>query len=402
MQKKEVLTILIVAFIGIFAISKIANKNRAQSLHREAAFFNRDNENDNNQNYHKQTTTEQRKEDTKELNTSRHNSITEAVNKVQPAVVSVNIIKTQIVKRYVNPFENPFFGFFHNHPFKRKIQGIGSGVIFSEDGYILTNEHVVQGATEIKIILTDGRNFEAEIVGMDEKHDIAILKVDADNLPVARLGTSSDLIIGEWAIAVGNPYGFLIKDSKPSVSVGVVSAFNRNFSENRDGKIYKGMIQTDAAINPGNSGGPLVNIYGEVIGINSFIVSETGSNIGIGFASPIDKIKKSIEEILKYGKIRQVWFGFKVQDINPLIASYMNLESQDGVIIAYLEDGGPADKAGVKKGDIIIKINNTDIKNTDDVELAIADIAVGDTIRLVILRDGKEIKTKIKAIEFKK
>jgi len=207
--------------------------------------------------------------------------------------------------------------------------------------------------------------------------------------------------MGEWAIAVGNPYGFLLKDSKPSVSVGVISALNRDFAPNEDGKIYKKMIQTDAAINPGNSGGPLVNVMGEVIGINSFIFSESGGSIGIGFAIPIDSVKKIADELIKYGKIREIWYGFKVQEITPVIASYLGLNSSDGVLVAQLDKNGPAEKAGLKKGDIINKINKYQIKTTDDAEIAVTDVSVGDKMNLEIIRDTKPLSIEIDAVEYK-
>jgi serine protease Do len=337
-----------------------------------------------------------------ELCESRHNAITTAIQIVSPAVVSVNVIKTEIVNRYLNPFDNPFFGFFKNVPYKREIKGIGSGVIFNHDGYIITNAHVVEGATQIKIILSDNRQFEGDLIGIDSVHDIAIVQIkDGSDLPVAKLGSSCGIIMGEWAIAVGNPYGFLLKDSKPSVSVGVISALNRDFAPNEDGKIYKKMIQTDAAINPGNSGGPLVNVMGEVIGINSFIFSESGGSIGIGFAIPIDSVKKIADELIKYGKIRDIWYGFKVQEISPVIASYLGLKSTDGVLVAHLDNNGPADKAGLKKGDIISQINKYEIKTTDDAELAVTDVSVGDKMTMEVLRDKKTLSIVIDAVEYK-
>jgi len=348
------------------------------------------------------STTEERLIANDELCESRHNAITTAIQIVSPAVVSVNVIKTQIVNRHLNPFDNPFFGFFNNVPYKREIKGIGSGVIFNSDGYIITNAHVVEGATQIKVILSDNRQFEGELIGLDSVHDIAIVKIkDGVDLPVAKLGTSCGLIMGEWAIAVGNPYGFLLKDSKPSVSVGVISALNRDFAPNEDGKIYKKMIQTDAAINPGNSGGPLVNVMGEVIGINSFIFSESGGSIGIGFAIPIDSVKKIADELIKYGKIREIWYGFKVQEITPVIASYLGLNSSDGVLVAQLDKNGPAEKAGLKKGDIINKINKYQIKTTDDAEIAVTDVSVGDKMNLEIIRDTKPLSIEIDAVEYK-
>ena len=336
-----------------------------------------------------------------ELCQTRQNGITAAIELVSPAVVSVNVIKTQVVNRYMNPFENPFFGFFGNIPHKREVKGIGTGIIFTGDGYIITNAHVVEGATQIKVILSDSRQFDGELIGVDSVHDLAILKIDGKELPLVKLGDSHDLIIGEWVIAVGNPYGFLLKDSKPSVSVGVISAINRDFAPNKDGKIYKKMIQTDAAINPGNSGGPLVNVMGEVIGINSFIFSESGGSIGIGFAIPIDSVKKIAAELIEFGKIRDIWYGFKVQEITPVIASYLGLGSMDGVLVTYLDKNGPAEKAGLLKSDIIVKINQNKIKTTDDAELAVTDVSVGDKMRIDVLRKGKAKKIVIDAIEYK-
>lgn len=339
--------------------------------------------------------------DMEDIRISRSNSITKAVSLVEPAVVSINVIKTEIVRRYMNPFNNPWFGFFDYAPYKREIKSIGSGVIFTKDGYIVTNGHVVEGATKIKVILEDGRQLDGKLVGADVVHDIAIVKITDDNLPCAKLGISSDLIIGEWAIAIGNPYGFLIKDSKPSVAVGVVSAVNRDFAENKDGKIYRKMIQTDASINPGNSGGPLVNIYGEVIGINTFIFSESGGSVGMGFSIPIDTVKKISEELIQYGKVRDIWFGFKVQDINPMLASYLKLKNTDGVVIVVIDSKGPAEKAGLKKSDIIKKINNFTIKSSKDAEIAVKEVSVGDKMKLEIVRNGKKMNFSLDAVEYK-
>jgi len=398
-RRNDVLLILILVIVAILAFNKFyrndaSRENVLDILEAPQSGYDLNEIKSNSE-------TVAREKKIQNFNLQRQNTITAAVQKVQPAVVSVNVIKTEIVRRYINPFENPFFGFFDNVPYKREVQGIGSGVIISKDGYIVTNAHVVEGATKLTIMLTDDRQFDGEIVGFDSIHDIAILKIEASDLPVASLGSSSDLIIGEWAIAVGNPYGLLIKDSRPSVSVGVISAIDRNFAENKEGKVYRRMIQTDAAINPGNSGGPLVNIFGEVIGINTFIFSESGGSIGIGFSIPIDRVTKISREIIEHGKVRDIWFGFKVQDINPILASYLKLESTNGVIVNSVEQNGPAYKAGLKKGDIIIEINDIFIRNTDDAELAVTDIAVGDQINLKIMRDKEEMLISIDAIEYK-
>lgn len=227
----------------------------------------------------------------KNASAMRQNSITEAVSKAEAAVVSINVIKTELV-RGGNPFGFPFFGFF-DMPMQRQVQSFGSGVIYdSAKGNIITNAHVVKGATQIKVVLPDKSEFDAEIVGIDDLHDIAKLRIKGNQLPAAELGNSDGLLIGEWAIAIGNPYGYMMNDANPTVSVGVISALNRSFSMKDDNRSYRNMIQTDAAINPGNSGGPLIDINGKVIGINTFIFSENGGNVGLGFALPINQVKQ--------------------------------------------------------------------------------------------------------------
>ncbi len=224
----------------------------------------------------------------------RETQITEAVNAVEDAVVSVNVTQIQTVYGGLRSFG--FFDLFGGMPMERKVSSLGSGVIYDPNGYIVTNAHVVSGAQEIVVVLPDKREFDAQLIGLDQQNDIAKLKINGSGLPYAELGSSQDVIIGEWAIALGNPFG-LSNDAKPSVSVGVVSALNRSFQPDRRGISLRGMIQTDAAINPGNSGGPLVNIRGQVIGINTAIYSETGSNIGIGFAIPSDQVKRILRAI---------------------------------------------------------------------------------------------------------
>lgn len=322
---------------------------------------------------------------------SRENAITNAVNLVQSSVVSVNVVKTEIVR--ADPFSSLFFDFwggFFPRQYERRVESLGSGVIISEDGYIITNSHVVEGATEIKVICPDGSNFDAELIGSDTINDIAVLKINGKHLPFAKLGNSDNIIIGEWAIALGNPFGFVMKDPRPTVTVGVISAMDRNFHIQEDNKVYKKMIQTDAAINPGNSGGPLVNINGEVIGINSFIFTKSGGSLGIGFAIPINRVRGIAQEIITYGGIRPIWFGFKVQDITPAIAYSLGLETTKGVIVSYIDEGGPADKAGLKRGDIIIKINDEIVEDADDAEIAVSDLKIGEEVKLVIIRNGEE------------
>ncbi|NQV17626.1 MAG: trypsin-like peptidase domain-containing protein [Armatimonadetes bacterium] len=389
MKRSDVILILALILIGYLTYSKFIQKSEKipePVFSEEQVVYPEEEDNDK---------LEKRIQDNEEIAIARHNVITKAVELIQPAVVSVNVTKTKYVRRRLSHF----FGFYDNIPYD--IESIGSGVIFNKDGYIITNAHVVEGATEIKIILTDGRQIEGKLVGIDSVHDIAVVKISGKELPWAKLGNSSELIIGEWAIAVGNPYGFLIKDSKPSVSVGVISAVNRDFAENRDKKIYRRMIQTDAAINQGNSGGPLVNIYGEVIGINTFIFSESGGNIGIGFSIPINRVKKSAEELIKYGKIRKIWLDFEVQELNPMLASYLNLKDQDGILVTKVDVNSPVGKAGLKKGDIIKRINSNIISNFEDAQLAVSDIGVGEKIKFHILRDNKEHIIEVDAVEHK-
>jgi serine protease Do len=331
-----------------------------------------------------------------DVSIQRRNAITHAVGIIETAVVSVNVIKTEIVKQR-NPFANPFFDYSPYFRTSRQVKSIGSGVIINTDGYIVTNAHVVEGATQIKVTTTNNEIYESKIIGIDSAHDIAVIKIEGENLAYAYCGNSSDIIIGEWIIAIGNPYGFLMPDSKPSVTVGVVSAVNRNFGGRDDAKVYKGMIQTDAAINPGNSGGPMVNVFGEIIGINSFIFSESGGSVGIGFAIPIDRVKKVVKELVEHGKIRPVYFGFKVQNMSRSLADYLDIEDMKGVLVVELDKSSPAAKTGLQLKDIIVRINQTQIFSSDDIDLAITDIFVEDLIELEIVRDGKKKTILIKA-----
>jgi serine protease Do len=375
MERPNLFVLILVILLLNAGISLVLINNANGSLFGKDSFFSRK---------------EQRQNANNELNASRENAITQTVATVEPAVVSVNVIKTEIVRGGMSPFGWPFGDFFGGVPMQRQVQSIGSGVIYDKDGHIITNAHVVSGATQIKVVLPDAREFDARILGIDESSDIAVLKISGSKLPFAKLGTSKDLIIGEWAVALGNPYGFLMNDTKPSVAVGVISAVKRNFGQRQDGKVYKDMIQTDAAINQGNSGGPLVNINGEVIGINTFIVSESGGSIGIGFALPIDRVKRIAAELTLNSKIRPVDFGFKVQEVNQELASYLNLESQSGVIVVELNNQSPAFKAGLRNSDVITKVNGMAILSGNDITLAVADILVGDEVNFEIFRDKKK------------
>ncbi len=272
---------------------------------------------------------------------------------------------------------------------------MGSGFIIDKKGHILTNEHVVENATQIVISLPDGRQFAGKLQGSDPATDLAVLKIEAKDLPVTHLGDSDDIIIGEWAIAIGNPFGFLISDSKPTVTVGVISAVNRDF-EPRGGHVYRGMIQTDAAINPGNSGGPLVNAVGEVIGINTFIFTESGGSLGIGFAIPINTAKRVIKELLQYGRVRQIWTGLRVQRVDRLIAQSLGLHRAEGVIISQIDQGSPGEKAGLEVGDVITEVNDHPIRGEKEIREVFYTAQAGDEFKLKVWRKGKTFEKRLR------
>ncbi len=402
MNKNSIIILLVIfVILNVFITKQIINKSIAPNANSALEHLNVVYEKtsiDSNEQI-----SNDRVQKNRSLEYTRKNAITKAVELVQPSVVSVNVIKTEVVRnnRFNSFFFDDFFRDFFPRQYERKVQNLGSGVIISEDGYIITNSHVVKGATKIKVILSDGSNLEAKLVGNDDKNDIAVIKVSGKNLPYAKLGRSDDIIIGEWTIAMGNPFGYLIKDSKPTVTVGVVSAVDRNFHISDDNRVYKKMIQTDAAINPGNSGGPLINVNGEVIGINTFIFTKSGGSIGIGFAIPVDRVRSIANEIIKYGKIRPIWFGFKVQDITPAIAYSLGLKPSQGVLVSYIEKDGPAEEAGLKRGDIIIKINNQVVDNADDAEIAVSDVRVEQELMIEILRNDKKENIKLITKEYK-
>ena len=334
---------------------------------------------------------------------NRHNAITRAVEDVSPAVVSVNVTKVRVrVQRnpYIDPFFREFFPeFFRDRRYQQYVQSVGSGFIISNDGYILTNHHVVENATEIIVAKYSGDEFAAEIIGSDPLSDVALLKIEGDVHHSVILGNSDNLIIGEWAIALGNPFGLFVK-SRPTVTVGVVSATDRDFSR-QQGRVYEDMIQTDASINHGNSGGPLCNASGEVIGMNAFIYTgDTGSSgfVGIGFAIPINRIKNIIDDLRNKRQVdRDIWIGLYVANLSRFLARQLNYTSTNGVYIVRIDKRSPAENAGIKLGDVITRINDRDIKNDRDAEEIIlsTDLKVGDKLKLRIWRNGSEMNKTI-------
>lgn len=343
---------------------------------------------------------------------SRQNAITRAVAKVSPSIVGINV---EEVREIQDPFANfwgndPFFRQFfgdrgQSGPQKQVVRGLGSGYIISADGYILTNDHVAGNATKISVTLTTGETISAKLIGSDPNTDVALLKIDKSNLPYLTLGNSDDVIIGEWAIALGNPFGLFEINDKPTVTVGVISATNMKVAaDNR--RAYKDMIQTDASINSGNSGGPLVNADGEVIGMNTIIYTGgNGSNgsIGVGFAISINRVRKIMEELKANGKIeRNFNVGFNIQGIDERIAKYYNLEDTKGVIVTQVARGGAADDAGLKPEDIITNANGEIIRNEQDILSVVNDLRVGETLKMKIIRNKSEKEIEIKLTAEKK
>ncbi len=328
---------------------------------------------------------------------TRHTIITKTVKKVSPAVVGINVTK---VKKYRDPFTaDPLFRyFFGDRVYTQEVKALGSGVIISPDGYIVTNDHVAGEATEVIITMTDGTRHPAKIIGSDKATDICLLKIEGENLPHVKFGDSEKILIGEWVIALGNPFGLFEINDKPTVTVGVISATGMNLNA-VNGRYYINMIQTDAAINTGNSGGPLVNSLGELIGINTLIFTPGGTpgNIGVGFAIPINKVKRIIEQLKKYGKIdRNFWTGLRIQNLDERIAKYFGLETTKGVIVTDIVPNSPADKAGIVVSDIIIGIDGFMVTDDESIISILNQYSTGDVIKLKILRDGKPETLKMK------
>jgi serine protease Do len=329
----------------------------------------------------------------------RRSAVVRAAETVGPAVVSISIIQTRYV-RGQSPADA--FGFFFDRYlpgpiYRQRVPSLGSGLIIDRAGVILTNEHVVHGAEQIKVTLTDGRTFDGKLIGSDPNYDLAVLRISGENLPAAPIGDSDDILVGEWAVAIGNPFGFLLNDYQPSVTAGVISAKGRDIQSSGEGTgIYKNMIQTDAAINPGNSGGPLVNGDGKVIGINTFIFTESGGSLGIGFAIPINVASRVVREILQYGGVRQIWIGLRVMEVTPYLAAYYNLTEGRGLFVHELEDGSPADRAGVQVGDLILAVNGEEVSRLAQAQRLIFGAAVGDVITLKIEREGKQREIQIR------
>ena len=327
---------------------------------------------------------------TEAVNSSRRTAITDAVARVAPAVVTV---QTEVVERVPADVFEQFFG---GRSGQRSNAGLGSGFIVRSDGAIVTNAHVVAGATRISVALRDGKTYPAKLVGIDSTNDLAVIKIDARDLPVAPLGSSTNLLIGEWAIAIGNPYGFILANTEPSVTAGVVSGTGRNLAGQSEGAgVYVDMIQTDASINPGNSGGPLVNAAGEVIGVNSSIFSPSGGSIGIGFAIPINRAKRVTEDLLAHGVVRRPWVGFQPE----LVRTPGATGSSGGVVVASVVPGSPAAQAGIKPGDVVLRSRNRALHNPYDWYAELLELRVGESDTVVVRRGGRELPISVKVVD---
>ena len=318
-------------------------------------------------------------------------SLAPMVKRVSPSVVNIATRGTIKEQGQRNPLlDDPFFRRFFpdapdQGPRERQFQSAGSGVIVdAKNGYIITNHHVVENASEITITLLDNRSFTAKVVGSDEGSDVAVLQAKQPNLIAMPLGDSSKLEVGDFVVAIGNPFGL-----QHTVTSGIVSALGRS-GINPDG--YEDFIQTDASINPGNSGGALVNLRGELEGINSAILSRSGGNIGIGFAIPVNMVKSIMDQLIKYGEVKRGVLGVNIYDVTPDVAKEFGLTESRGALIAGVVQGSAADKAGVKTGDIIVSINGVNTKGAGELRATIGMLRVGDKVDIGLLRDGKPLK----------
>ncbi|MDD2599840.1 MAG: DegQ family serine endoprotease [Kiritimatiellae bacterium] len=333
----------------------------------------------------------------------------EIAEQATPAVVFISAEKTTVVGIPAQPFGyNDPFGFFgdeflrrffhgqapnrpHNQPRKFRQMGQGSGFLISKDGYILTNHHVVGDADKITVKLHDGREFEAKRIGTDAKSEVAVVKIDSKELPCLKLGDSAAIRVGEWVVAIGNPFGLTA-----TLTAGIVSAKGRSGMGITD---YEDFIQTDAAINPGNSGGPLLNINGEVVGINTAIYSRSGGNMGIGFAIPVNMAKSIKEQLVKSGKVTRGYLGVIIQEMTGDLAESFDLEEPTGILVSDVSADSPAEKAELKQGDIILQLNGKPVKDIGEFRNEISSNPPGTKLKLSVFRDGKEIKVEAQTEE---
>ncbi len=321
-----------------------------------------------------------------QASTTRRTALVAAVERASGAVVSINVTSTREA-----PPRSPW-DFFFVPEGARVVQGYGTGFVIRPNGIVLTNQHVVASAQKVVVTLPDGTDLPAKVLGEDPLTDIAVLKIERQGLPTIVAGRSTDLMIGEWVVAMGNPYAYLLGNAEPTVTVGVVSATSRNILPTGDQPgLYLDMIQTDAAINPGNSGGPLSNALGEVVGINSSIFSNSGGSVGLGFAIPIERALRVADEIIRNGSVRRAWVGLDVEGA----AAMRNWKSQGGVVVSAVTPEGPAARAGLRTGDVLVEANGRRLRNYLDWEAVKLDLHVGDGVDLSVRSGGGTTRRRI-------
>ena len=320
------------------------------------------------------------------VNADYQSPIVNVVKVAAPAVVKIDVVSQTEV--YIDPFIREFYKqFFGDIPRQfEESDSVGSGFIISKEGYIVTNYHVVKGAKKITVTMLSGDTYEAQYIGGDEELDIAVVKINAKKeLPVVELGDSDKIQIGEWAIAIGNPLGF-----QHTVTVGVVSAIGRKIPKPDGSGYYTNLLQTDAAINPGNSGGPLLNIYGQVIGINTAIINPSQA-MNIGFAIPINTAKRFINQIIATGKVEKAYLGVYVQTVTESLAKSLGLKVNKGVYVAQVEKGSPAEKAGIKEGDVIVRLNGNYVEAAEELTSLVRNYTPNTKVKVTVNRNGKEM-----------
>ncbi|OCL27331.1 serine protease [Orenia metallireducens] len=354
--KKSIVLYTSLLLIGILIGNIVLNNSTAN------AFWNDSKQEDNSQ-----------KAVINKIVVPQEEAVKRAVKQVGPAVVSIVTRDVEIVR-----------DFFYN-PVPQEKEGLGSGVIIDKEGYILTNNHVIDGADKIKVLLSDGRKFTAELVGSDPRNDLAVIKIEGKDLPVAQLGDSDELVAGQLTIAIGSPYGIEFSNT---VTTGVVSALGREIRAGKHG-ILENLIQTDASINPGNSGGPLLDSQGKVIGINTAII---GDAQGIGFAIPINQAKEIIGDLIKYGKVKRPWLGIYGTKLTEEIINYYSLPVEHGVLVARVIMDSPADKAGLSHNDIIVEADHQKVRDMNDLKEIINKKGIGAKLKLLIMDNDKNLK----------
>ena len=317
----------------------------------------------------------------------------QAAQKATPSVVNI----TAKIARTARSNQDDFFFFpFGGRGGGAPAEGSGSGVIYSENGYIITNNHVVEGASELEVTLSDNRKFKATLVGTDKRTDLAVIKIDATGLTPTEVGNSDEARIGEWALAVGNPF-----ELTSTVTAGIISAKGRNIDLLGKGAAIESFIQTDAAVNPGNSGGALVDAQGKLIGINTAIATRTGSFQGYSFAIPVNLVRRVVDDIISYGDYKRPYLGVGIQDLDSEFAKELNVDISQGVVIESLEEGGSAQYAGLQVNDVIVGIDGREVKSIPELQEVVGRAKVGDTVNLKVLRKNKPITVSVKLREQK-